>query len=202
MARIIKSLCLIACLASNARAWGRGGHMLVARLAVKSLPSDMPAFFRDAIDQLQFLNPEPDSWRDQEEQLLSTTLSTGHDPDHIYKFELYAPRELPPDRYSFIADVQKRAQQGRLVGMLPYRSMELFQRIRVSVRPWRSAKDPVLRKFLEARIVDDAGILGHYIADATQPMHMSINRNGWEQSDNPRGFTRDNTLHRRFETDY
>ena len=43
-------------------------------------------------------------------------------------------------------------------------------------------------------------MLSHYLADAAMPMHMSVNRNGWEESDNPEDFTRDNTFHSRFES--
>src|SRR5205814_472089 len=88
----------------------------------------------------------------------------------------------------------------RLVGMLPYRAAELFQQVRVSFRRWRTASDPKTKSFLEARIIDDAGILAHYIGDATMPFHMSINRNGWEQPENPKGYTREKTLHSRFES--
>jgi hypothetical protein len=187
---------------STTWSWGGDGHKLIGRLAARNLPADMPAFFTAAEPHLAFLNPEPDAWRDGEEQKSSTALSLGHDPDHIFKFELYAPDVLPPDRYTFIETLTQQGKSPRPVGMLPYRAMELFQRMRVSWRRWRTAADPHTRASLEARIVDDAGILGHYIADSAQPLHMSVNRNGWELADNPRGYTRDNTLHRRFESEF
>jgi hypothetical protein len=80
--------------------------------------------------------------------------------------------------------------------------MELFQRIRVGFRELRSTRDESATAFLEARILDDAGILGHYIADASQPLHVTVNHNGWELPENPRNFTRDNTLHARFEHEF
>ena len=188
--------------ASSVQGWGRDGHRLVARLAVGSLPPDMPRFFTEAVAELDFLNPEPDAWRDRVEQRLGPALSSGHDPDHIFKFELYSPATLPPDRYSFIETLTREGRSVRLVGMLPYRSMELFQRMRVSWRRWRQTTDPTERRFLEVRIVQDAGLLGHYIADSAQPNHMSVNRNGWELPKNPRGYTTDKTLHHRFESEF
>ena len=193
---------LLSLTVSSMDGWGVEGHQLVARLAVASLPADMPAFFRNESERLAFLNPEPDAWRDREEQKLSSALVLGHDGDHIFKFELYSPVTLPPDRYSLIEVLRKEGKEARLVGMLPYRAMELFQRVRVSFRRWRTAPDTKTRQFLEARILDDAGILGHYIADGAMPLHLSVNRNGWELAENPRQYTRDNTLHRRFESDF
>jgi hypothetical protein len=188
--------------ARPARAWGRYGHYVVARLAVSNLPADVPAFFTRAVEQLQFLSAEPDEWRDDAEQKRGMSLLLGHDPDHIFKFELYSPAVLPPDRYSYLNELQNRGRSPASVGMLPYRAVELVQRIRVSWRRWQQAADPKVRDFHQARIIDDSGILGHYIADAAQPLHMSVNRNGWELPENPRGYTLDRTLHRRFETEF
>lgn len=187
---------------SSVTGWGLDGHQLIARMAVKNLPADMPSFFTKAVKQLEFLNSEPDAWRDPKEAELGPALAFGHDPDHIFKFELYAPDSLPPDRYSYIEALRQLGKVPPPVGMLPYRSVELFQRLRVSWRRWRVTTDQEVRGFLEQRIVDDVGILGHYIADSSQPLHMSVNRNGWELPQNPRNYTRDNTLHRRFEGEF
>ncbi len=173
--------CLVILLvASNAWGWGRDGHYLIARLALTSLPADMPKFFIDATSEFEFLSPEPDVWRDRVEQELGIGLDRGHNPDHIFKFELYSPEVLPLDRYSFIETLNEEGIPVRLVGMLPYRAMELFQRTRVSWRRWHQTSDPQERRFLEARIIQDAGLLQHYIGDSAQPHHMSVNRNGWE----------------------
>jgi hypothetical protein len=53
-----------------------------------------------------------------------------------------------------------------------------------------------------SQIVDDEGILGHYIADASEPLHITVSHNGWELSENPENYTRDKTLHVRFEADF
>jgi hypothetical protein len=45
------------------------------------------------------------------------------------------------------------------------------------------------------------GWLGHYIADAAQPLHNSRHHDGWE-GDNPKGYTRDPNIHGRFESMY
>jgi hypothetical protein len=183
-------------------AWGPDGHHMVARLAVSALPADAPPFLRSASERLQFLNYEPDFWRDPVEERLSPALRQGHDPDHHFKLERFGPGPLPPDRYAFLEWAAREHKDPRYIGVLPYRAMELFQRMRVAFRRWRQERDPATRADLEARIVDDAGILGHYIGDAAQPLHTTIHNNGWVLPDNPRGFTRDNTIHLRFEHEF
>ena len=46
-------------------AWGNKGHTMINRLALESLPADVPAFLRapDAIAEDAYLGPEPDRWR-------------------------------------------------------------------------------------------------------------------------------------------
>ena len=184
------------------RAWGPDGHRMTARLAAAALPPDAPQFLRAASERLQFLNYEPDFWRDPVEEALSPALRLGHDPDHHFKLELLEHGPLPPDRYSYFDWTRREDKNPRDIGVLPYRAMELFQRIRVAFRRWRVERDPKTAADLQARIIDDAGILGHYIADAAQPLHTTIHNNGWALADNPRGFSRSDTIHLRFEDQY
>ena len=183
-------------------AWGPDGHQMVARLAASTLPGDTPAFLRSASERLQFLNYEPDFWRDPVEEHMSPALRQGHDPDHHFKLERFGRRPLPADRYSFLEWTVREHKDPRDIGVLPYRAMELFQRMRVAFRRWRQERDPTVAANLESRIVDDAGILGHYIGDAAQPLHTTIHNNGWALPENGRGFTRDHTLHLRFEHEF
>lgn len=54
---------------------------------------------------------------------------------------------------------------------------------------------------IEQNIVYYAGVLGHYVADGSQPLHTSIHFNGWSTGSNPELFTRE-PLHWRFEGEY
>jgi hypothetical protein len=201
--RLLMTSALVALISSApASGWGPDGHYMVARLAVAGLPADMSPFFKREVRRLTFLNYEPDFWRDPDEEKLSPALRRGHDPDHHFHLELFSVPDLPPDRYSFLAALQREGKDPAEVGVLPYRAMELFQRMRVAFRQWRSTHDKDTKAFLETRIVDDAGILGHYIADASEPLHVTVNHNGWELPGNPGNYTRDHTLHIRFEADF
>jgi hypothetical protein len=41
-------------------AWQDEGHVMVNQVAAEHLPEEVPAFFREAVDRLAYLGPEPD----------------------------------------------------------------------------------------------------------------------------------------------
>jgi len=187
------------------RRWGEKGHEMAARAAVETLPADVPSFFRGAAQQLEYLNPEPDRWR--ERALVEM--------DQAYAYDHYIDWERVPegaadaaDRFAFIgllyAQGIKRPEQS--VGLLPYRILELYERLVTEWRLWREAGDagdPRRRAFIQERIVNDAGILGHYVTDAANPHHTTIHFNGWDaDTPNPEGFTPDRDFHARFEAGF
>jgi hypothetical protein len=86
-------------------------------------------------------------------------------------------------------------------GFLPFRIVELYQRLVTEWRLWRRETHPVRRRWIEERIVFDAGILGHYVTDASNPHHTTIHFNGWDaDAPNPQGYTYDREFHYRFES--
>lgn len=179
--------------------WGLAGHEMAARAAVGALPPSVPAFFREAGDQLVYLNPEPDRWRVQESRELNEAFAYDHyiDIENVPKDALDAP-----DRFAYLRALYEAGldRPERDAGFLPYRIVEIHQRLASLWRRWRSETDPVRRTWLEQRIVNDAGILGHYVTDASQPHHTTIHFNGWNaRVPNPEGYTRDDDFHARFE---
>ncbi len=184
------------------RRWGSTGHEMAARAAVRALPDGMPDFFRAAGEQLVYLDPEPDRWRSRE----LTTMDQAWSYDHYIDWENVPPGALDaPDRYTFI---QRLHQAGidrpeRDVGFLPYRILELYQRLTTEWRLWRAEADPQRKEWIAARIVNDAGILGHYVTDAANPHHTTIHHNGWADGvPNPNAYTTDRQFHHRFETSF
>ena len=180
--------------------WGDSGHRMVAAAAAAGLPDDVPAFFRDAAPQLAWLNPEPDRWRDRE----------AREMDEAYKYDHYIDLEALPagaldaaDRYEFIEALYRAGveEPEQAAGFLPFHMVELYQRLENGFRRWRAASTDEERRWIEARIVNDAGTLGHYVADAANPHHTTIHFNGWaKDAPNPRGFTTANDFHWRFES--
>lgn len=179
--------------------WGFTGHEMAARAATRALPRSMPPFFLDAGDQLVYLNPEPDRWRVQE----SVEMNEAFAYDHYVDLENVPEGALDaPDRFSYLRLLYEAGLERpeRDAGFLPYRIVELHQRLASLWRRWRSEQDPLRREWLEQRIVNDAGVLGHYVTDASQPHHTTIHFNGWNaRVPNPEDYTRDNGFHSRFE---
>lgn len=186
--------------------WGEAGHRLTAQAAAAGLPADMPQFFRDAGPQLAYLNLEPDRWRTGLERSQDGALEGASAPDHFLDLELIpsasrAGALAAKDRYAFADTLRAHDVDPSAAGALPFAMLEVTQRLRVGFRQWRAAPNDQVRGWIEARILNDAGILGHYVADGSNPAHTTIHYNGWVGA-NPNGYATDNRFHGRFESAY
>jgi hypothetical protein len=186
--------------------WGADGHRMAARAAVDGLPREVPRFFRQAREQLAWLGPEPDRWKRREYREM----------DQAWRYDHYVDLEnVPtgsrawdaPHRYAFVRTLIRDGVERpeRDVGFLPFAILEQQQRLTSLWTRWHEAGSRDEREFLEARIVEDAGILGHYVTDASQPHHTTIHFDGWNASSgasapNPEGFTEERGFHGRFES--
>ena len=179
---------------------------MIGLAAAQTLPSEMPAFFRNASQQLSYLNPEPDRWKDRAETTLDPALNGGSSPEHYMDMDFVSPAVLSaalaaPNRFAFADTLKLAGAPVSTVGLLPFMMLEMAQRLRGDFRLWRIAPDSTIRAFIEQRIIDDAGILGHYVADGSNPHHTTKHHNGWVGG-NPKGYTSDNRFHSRFESAY
>jgi hypothetical protein len=182
-------------------AWGEHGHRLSGRAAATRLPKEMPSFFRKAVDQLEYLNPEPDRWRSR----VMIEMNEAFSYDHFLDMEMVpAAALLAEDRFAYIVALyQAGVKEPEKAGFVQFRMLELYQRLRTEFNLWRNAKDKKTRKWIEERIISDAGVLGHYVSDGANPHHASIHYNGWDKNTpNPNGYTTDNTFHGRFESEF
>jgi hypothetical protein len=184
--------------------WGKEGHSAINHVAAEKLPPDVPAFLRNAADQLAYIAPEPDRWRETSE----LALKRSQEPDHFIDLDAIAGMELPRDRYSFIQALEVRREETPghpeallpdRVGMQPYITIEVYERLVVAFREYRRALlEGSNFSFPEADAIFYAGWLGHYVGDGANPLHTSENYNGWTQL-NPRGYTTSNTMHWKME---
>lgn len=205
--RVAICLLVVVGLISPAWPWGNEGHSAINRVAAEKLPDSVPAFLRSAGVQLAYLAPEPDRWRDPSE----LALKRSQEPDHYINLELIEGMELPPDRYSFYQALEvKRAQAPdhpddllpENVGLQPYITIEVFERLVVAFREYRAAlREHRNPDFAEANAIFYAGWLGHYVGDGANPLHTSIHLNGWV-GPNPNGFTTSRGLHHKMETTF
>jgi hypothetical protein len=183
-----------------AGAWGEDGHRFINRVAAEKLPDDTPQFLRSAADRLSFLGPEPDRWRDT--RGTTRALANGTAPDHFIDIddpEFF--KSIPADRYQYSDWLRSKGKEPARVGFVPYAMIEGYEKVMVLFRQWRDPKNAGERQQIEQNIIYYAGVLGHYVADASQPMHVTVNYNGWVTSPNPEGFTRD-PIHSKFESEY
>jgi hypothetical protein len=218
-------------------AWGNEGHVWINEVAAQKQPAKgpnaMPKFFTNASARLGWLGPEPDRWRNQNGE---AELKYSQEPDHFIDIERLPADfgEFPTDRYRFIKKLyelraaklaagasQKEADDllPEHVGMQPYITMEVYDRMRVAFREYRHAQadidayekankrnrhklddaDRAKLHGIENNIILYAGWLGHYIADGSQPLHTSVHYDGWTGA-NPNGYVAAHGIHSQFET--
>jgi hypothetical protein len=179
--------------------WGSEGHRMINRLAASALPADVPAFLRSgaAVDEIEYLGPEPDRWRSHAEP----ELSTAQAPEHFIDLEpADALGPLPRNRLDFEASVFAHGERPEKVGLQPWETLEVWQRLKAAMREYRrqtAAKEDTHP--VEEAIIFYAGWLGHYVGDGSQPLHTTINYDGWALKDNPKGFSTAHGIHWRFE---
>jgi hypothetical protein len=115
--------------------------------------------------------------------------------------------DLPPTREAY--DTAQRTatnppnQTQYTAGYLPYAIIDGFQQVRKDFAIWRAleaglrtAADDSDRGWFayqlglrEELTLRDIGYWSHFVADGSQPMHVSIHFNSWGEHPNPRGFT-------------
>ena len=201
----------LAIVSPHAFAWGRDGHKIINKVAMESLPPNMPAFLHtpQALDEIEYLGPEPDRWYSSAEP----ELSSAGAPEHFIDLELAdlaAPDGLPTDRYHFLKELHAADRRHpdlaarvspRTVGLLPWQVEEDFERLTVDMSDYRILQRAHADTYgAEQAILYDIGCLGHFVGDGSQPLHTTINYNGWVEAANPERFSSQRGIHSRFET--
>jgi len=139
-------------------------------------------------------------------------LKNSQEPDHFLDLERISWLDpLPQGRYEFYRRLYDKCAATpdhaddylpEHVGLQPYITMEVYGRLKAAFREYRqqlAAHQSTAA--VQQAIVFYAGWLGHYVADGSQPLHTTIQYNGWI-GPNPNGYTTDHGIHARFETTY
>jgi hypothetical protein len=207
-----------------ARGWDYEGHHAVNELALASLPDEFPAFALtwEARGRIAYLGGEPDRWRNETNLRNGTGLALGHasGPDHYLDLEdirLYdlTPDRLPPLRYDFVADIaQARAAHPErfpaidpardsdhtreLCGFLPWAIAENYEKLQSGFSTLAALEKSggTAEEIANAQqdIVYVMGVMGHYVGDASQPLHTTTLFNGWT-GPNPNHYTTSHSFH-------
>ena len=188
---------------SSAFGWGPKGHEFVNKAAIGKAPrgsEGFPSFFKTQESNLWiiFMALEPDRWRESGE----AELKAAESPNHFLDLELLKGVDPAADRMAAIERYAANGNKPWEVGYLPYVILETFEKLKISFRTYRSAKAAGLNTLsVERNVVYDAGLLGHYVADGSVPLHVTIKYNGWK-GDNPNGYRTEKGLHDKFENEF
>ena len=197
--------------------WGPRGHKAANMAAIKSLPPDGPSFLSSYRDWIAATGPIPDSWRGSSEPYSKIF----EDPNHGWFREQFAfMTTIPRSRYEFVLKLydeylaikdkdpaRAKLTNVRWTGTLPYAAIENFDRMKSAMRLYRQSLKDVSEagraqsENLRRDIAFYVGWLGHYTADGAQPLHDTIQHDGW-QGPNPHGYTTDHAIHGRFESKF
>jgi len=181
-----------------ARAWGNTGHRLVNKLAASSLPPTVPEFLRNeaAINEIEYLGPEPDRWRSPAEPELNAAQALEHFID-LEPADALGP--LPRKRLDFEAKVFASGQRPEKIGLQPWEATEIYERLKAALREYRTLQAAHQdTRGVQAAALFYCGWLGHYVGDASQPLHTTVQYNGWV-GPNPNGYTTEHKIHWQFE---
>jgi type 1 glutamine amidotransferase len=201
------------------RAWDYEGHRVVNQLALAALPTNFPAFVRTpaAQERILFLAGEADRWRNTPEEL---SFSHATAPDHyfdlehleavgvaaaalpIFRYEFAAKlattRAAHPDKFPPIDERRNKDHTQELIGDLPWTLAENVGKLKSGFSCLRAYEqhggtaDEIANA--QASLVYVMGFMGHFVGDATQPLHTTQHHHGWVGA-NPQGYTTDRGIH-------
>lgn len=154
-----------------AQAWHEEEHDTIARLAVRLLPDSVPQFFRESESAIAHISIDPDLFAERSLPELRHT----ERPEHYIDLELLGGRPLPPRREDMLRLIFELELDTHKVGLLPYAIVEWTQRLTMAFAEHRKwPDDPIIR----AKAAIYAGILSHYAADLTMPLHTTVHFDG------------------------
>ncbi len=223
--RALRLLTLLQLACLPALAWDYTYHRLINEAALASLPTNFPAFVRTpmAIERIGFLAGEPDRWRNVQD--LSFSHASG--PDHYLDMEDLAayglkPESLPVFRYDFAAEligfrkahpeklpaidlVKDKDHTRELIGFVPWAIVENYGKLKSGFSYLKTfeANGGTPEEIANAHqnIIYVMGTMGHFVGDASQPLHTSRHHHGWI-GPNPNHYSTNSGIHSWIDSGY
>ncbi len=211
--------CLFLLSAAALHAWDYEGHRIVNRLALAALPADFPAFVREPAnaERIAYLANVPDRWRNVDPWLkqvgaswtdhfldLEELTDAGLDPRTVSSFRydfvvaFAAGRAAHPEKFRPVDPAKNLDHVREWPGFAPWAIAEWSQKLRSAFAYLKAYEEMggTPEELANARedVIYAMGILGHCVADSAQPLHTTVQYNGWH-GPNPKGYTSANTFH-------
>jgi hypothetical protein len=211
--------CLLA--PGTLHAWDyNAGHRIVNQLALASLPAEFPAFVKTPAnaERIAFLSGEADRYRNVNEGAMRQSGGSwldhfidlerlphaGIDPATVSSFRLdfamdfAAGRKAHADRFPPIDPARDPLHIAAWEGFLPWRITEDYLRLKSAFSYLKVLEElgtPEEIANAQANVVYYMGLMGHFVGDAAQPLHTTMQYNGWMVGPNPNGYTTDRGFH-------
>jgi len=213
------SVWALVALPQSAHAWDYEGHRVVNQLAIAALPTNFPAFVRtsEARERVAFLAGEPDRWRNiTDDQSLSHCSGPDHylDLEELEDYEL-TPQTVPtlryeltaklalfraahPDKFAPLDPAKNKDYTRELIGFAPYAITEAQGKLRSGFSYLKAFQEyggtPEEIANAQANIIYVMGVMGHFVGDCAQPLHVTKHHHGWV-GPNPNGYATNSSFH-------
>jgi hypothetical protein len=165
-----------------AHAWGFAAHRVIMARAIELLPPDLQPFYARHRDEVVMRIVDPDLWRN---------VGWDEDPHHFLDYGVkdygeYPFKALPRDYDAAVEKFGVRILREN--GLLPWRFAELFGSLRRTFESFARQN-----RYAGSDLVLFSAVASHYLQDAHQPLHATINYDGAQ--------TGQHGVHARFERD-
>lgn len=204
-------------ISKSAFAWDYEGHRTVNQLALASLPPEFPRFALtpEARERIAFLAGEPDRWRNTPDLALRHVNSPDHFLDleyldeagialsqlnefrYTFTVQLAVARAAHPDKFPTISPEKNQDRTRELIGFLPWSITESYAKLKSQfsyLKAFEEQGTPEEIANAQANIIYIMGVMGHYVGDTAQPLHVTKHHNGWV-GENPKGYTTARAFH-------
>ena len=204
----------------TAAAWGTAGHTIINSIAAQQLKGHVPAFVTapGAQFEIAYLGPEPDRLKGSG-SAWDAEYDQGHFIDLLDDGSIAGAvhlAQLPPTREAYDTALRAANTDQYEQGYLPYSILDGWEQLRTDFAYWRAddyaathASSPAVRQremsiraVEEQQVLMDLGMWGHYVGDASQPLHVTVHYNGWGDFPNPNNYSTSRHLHSAFESEF